>query len=147
MGLRELIDYVNQNAEKGACKCGRCFDAPEDPEAHQPDGHTTDMIFFKVSKIGGDKEEFTELIKNQFPHWLDGKEHNYLEMGADIGDQGLAMAAMGLGKLLGVWELITPETMMIDADAPLALEMAGAGFLIIQTKEAVESGETIIRNT
>lgn len=44
-----LADYVMKYAQRGPCTCGRCADAPPEPEKHQPGGHTVDMMFFKVS--------------------------------------------------------------------------------------------------
>ena len=39
---------------------------------------------------------------------MDGGEHNYMELGGWIGDQGIAMQYMGLGVLLGVFNLLSP---------------------------------------
>jgi hypothetical protein len=36
MAHAEIREYVMAHAERGACKCGRCFDAPPNPEQHQP---------------------------------------------------------------------------------------------------------------
>ncbi len=127
----KLRDYVTENAERGACQCGKCFDAPENPEEHQPNGHTADLVFFEVAlKNGADKDIFLELVKEQYPQWLDGEEHNYMKVGAEMGDQGLALMTMGMGKLLGAWELITPA--MLGVDGGLAKMMAAQGFVSIQ---------------
>jgi len=145
-----LYEFVLDHAIRGACQCGKCIDAPPNPEKLQPIGHTADLIFFKVAlKRVIPKEEmkttFLELIKKEQPHWLDGKEHSYLETGADIGDQGVAMMAMGMGKLLGVWELLTPESVLPGIPDHLKMMMAGRGFISIMTKkekiDASEEGE------
>ena len=126
-----LHEYVMENTRRGACQCGRCFDAPPNPEEVQPDGHTANLMFFKVAKTdNADKDQFVSLVNKQFPHWLDGEERSYMKIGGEMGDQGLALMTMGLGKLLGVWDLITPELLGIPND--LAMQMAGAGFVIIQ---------------
>ncbi len=131
--MENLADYVQCKAIRGTCQCGRCLDAPSTPEDKQPNGHTADLIFFKVAKNEDAKaEEFKTIVEKEFPHWLDSKEHNYLEIGADIGDQGVALMAMGLGKLLNVWNLLTPESMMPFLDDNIKMQMAQAGMISIK---------------
>jgi len=139
--LTKLAEYVQKHAARGACTCGRCIDAPPNPEEHQPNGeglfelHTIDLTLFKVARSDSAKpDEFLDMVKEEFPHWLDGKEHNYLETGADIGDQGLALMAMGLGHLLGVWKVLAPETMVPSLPGELKQQMAGHGMISIQTE-------------
>jgi hypothetical protein len=138
--MKELIEYVTNQTERGACQCGRCIDAPENPEDKQPEGHTADMIFFEVSaKPTASAEKLKELVQGnvQGSHCdvdlFDGKEHSYLEIGGWIGDQGLAMMLMGLGSLLGLWKLLTPKTMLPKGiPDTLVQEMAGRGLIVIQ---------------
>lgn len=131
----KLTNYVSIYAIRGACTCGKCIDAPTNPEEHQPDGHTIDLTFFKVAaKNGADADNFRSLVEKEFPHWLDGKEHSYLQCGGDIGDQGLALMAFGLGHLLGVWKCLCPETMMPFLAEPLKQAMAGKGMIAINAK-------------
>lgn len=138
-GSLKLWEYVQANAVRGACTCGKCIDAPPSPEDKQPPdsvAHTVNMTFFKVArKESGDATEFVKLVEAEFPHWLDGKEHSYLECGADIGDQGLALTAMGLGHVLGVWKVLGPDTIPSIMDMPDDLKklMAGSGYITIQS--------------
>ena len=126
----KLYQYVNQNAIRGACICGQCIDAGANPEEHQPEGHTIDMAFFKVAKQdGANKEDFLALVLAEFPQWLDGKEHNYISMGAEIGDQGIAIMTIALGDLLGAWRALTPVRMLGALPDDILLSMAGAGML------------------
>ena len=128
-----LAEYVEKNCERGACKCGKCIDAPENPELHQPNGHTTDLMFFKVcKKENAKKEDFERIVKEEFPHWLDGKEYNYINIGADIGNQGIALMTMGLGSILGVWNLLTPNSLLPFLPDELKMQMAGQGMISIQ---------------
>lgn len=127
-----LIDYVRQHVARGDCTCGRCIDAAKNPQ--QPTGHTVDLMFFKVAMLDEDKGEFLKLAQSQYPHWFDGKEHNYLELGADLGDQGIALMTMGCGALAGVFELRTPATVMPFLSREYQLEMAGSGMITIQAK-------------
>ena len=135
----KLADYVATFATRGACTCGKCIDAPPNPEQHQPDGHTIDVHFFKVTVEEGAKaEDFKNFVQQDFPHWLDGEEHNYLECGADIGNQGLALMAFGLGHLLGVWELLSPDILMPFLPEDIRKQMAGMGMITINTKAKQE---------
>lgn len=132
----DLIDYVVKYTERGPCQCKKCSDAVENPGSKQPEGHTADLTFFKVRKVNNpDAGEFKKLVEEEFPHWLDGKEHSYLETGGDIGDQGLALMAMGLGELLGVWGLMTPNSVVPFLDKEMRMKIAGAGYIAIKTKK------------
>lgn len=123
--------------------CGRCCDAPPNPEKLQPTGHTVDLHFFKVSASNNPaKEEFLSLVQKEFPHWLNGAEHNYIECGADIGDQGLAMQAFGLGVLLGVWNLLSPDTIMPFLPQEEKDIMYGLGMMAIQASHT-KTGEPV----
>ena len=125
-----LWQYVQENAMRGACQCGRCIDAFENPEDHQPEGHTVDMVFFEVAKSeSATREDFEKLVEAEFPHWLEADEMSYIQMGADIGDQGAAMMAMALGAMLGTWNLFTPK--MLGVSGEKATELAGRGLLIV----------------
>lgn len=129
----QLYDYVKEHAQRGACVCGKCMDAPSNPERHQPSGHTADLVFFKVAvRNNPSRTEFEQLARKQFHHWFDGKEHSYLEMGADMGDQGTALMTMGLGRLLEVWDLLTPENILPFLSKEEKLQIAGKGLITIK---------------
>lgn len=130
----KLVEYVLAHALRGACTCGKCIDAPPAPELNQPGGHTVDLTFFKVAANGGSKEELLALVEQEFPHWLDGKEHSYIELGAELGDQGLALETIGLGHLLGLWTALSPDTMMPFLPAETKQMMAGNGLVALQSK-------------
>ena len=128
-----LAKYVLAHCVRGACQCGACIDAPENPEECQPEGHTADLVFFKVATVDKpDREEFLALVKAEHPNWLDGEEHGYMEMGADMGDQGIALVTMGLGKLLLAWELLTPNSLIPSLGEEMRLQMAGMGMITIR---------------
>ncbi len=129
----KLAKYVMQNAIRGTCTCGRCSDAPRKPE--QPKGHTVNLTFFEVSNKGGEKDKFLELVKQEYPHWLNGKEHGYIQVGGEMGDQGLALLTIGLGGVLGAWDAISPDTLMSFLDKDLKHEMAGRGMVSLQHRE------------
>lgn len=127
-----LRQYVLDHAERGACTCGKCFDAPANPEGIQPVGHTVNLSFFEVAAKGGSKEEFLSLVQKEHPAFLDGKEHSYIEVGGEMGDQGLALMTIGLGHLLGAWRALTPDTLMPFLPQDLKMKMAGSGMISLQ---------------
>ncbi len=74
------------------------------------------------------KGEFADLIP------FDGEEHSYIELGAWIGDQGLALRLMALGAKVGLWTLLTPITLLGKAISRAdAVRMAGNGLVAITT--------------
>ncbi len=133
----DLISYIEEHVNRGDCICGQCFDRKNDPQ--QPSGHTVDVCFFRVSAkndpsaddlkaaISTHRGEFCEITPG------DGREHSYLELGGWLGDQGYALMLMGLGQLLGLWELLTPRTVFGEGiPDDLGLEMAAAGYVTIK---------------
>lgn len=54
---------------------------------------------------------------------------SYIEVGAEIGNQGAAFQMFALGKTLGLWDVITPAS--IGVTGPKAAEMAGLGFIMM----------------
>jgi hypothetical protein len=95
------------------------------------------MVFFKVAlKDNPNLEEFKRLTA-EAKHGdfadvdpFDGKEHNYMELGAWVGDQGLAMLYMALGVRLGAFKLLSPA--LLGATGPQTLMFAQMGLLAIQ---------------
>lgn len=133
-----LYEYVQRNAIRGDCTCGMCADASADPK--QPDGHTIDMTFFKVAKSeNANPNTFLDLVQEEFPSWLDGEEHSYIHMGAEIGDQGIAIMAIALGHLLGIWKAFTPA--MLGFPKELQTMMAGQGLLSMKAEEKTDDGK------
>jgi hypothetical protein len=134
--MNDLAKYVYAHTERGECKCGKCLDVGDSPD---PIGHTIDMVFFKVAvKDNPSLDEFN-LLTSEAKHGefanmdpFDGQEHNYMEIGAWIGDQGLAMLYMTLGVYLGAFTLLSPA--LLGLSGPEALQLAGMGMLSIQAK-------------
>lgn len=140
--MSELSKYIEKHVVRGACTCGKCIDAPDNPEEKQPSGHTADVQFFKVTlKDKPNKDILIQLIKEHVGSFnnidlFDGKEHGYIEIGGWIGSQNYALILMGMGKLLGLWELLTPSSMLgnlIPDD--LKMQMAGSGMVSIKVKK------------
>ena len=75
------------------------------------------------------KAELIEILKTYpQPARLAGGP-SYIEIGAEIGDQGAAFQLFALGEVLGLWRVVTPTRMgMVGAEAR---EMAARGFVMI----------------
>jgi hypothetical protein len=124
--------------QRGECNCGKCFDRGNKPD---PEGHTADVHFFKVAAANDpDPEVFKQLTrehKGAFAECdpFDGNEHNYIELGGWLGDQGMALLYMGLGSVLGLFTLLTPKSVLGDAiDDAFANQLAGIGMVAIKAK-------------
>ena len=143
--IHELATFVADMTVRGECQCGRCFDKGDRPDPVGP--HVVDLMFFKVglsqtsTPIEAARERFIELtkanLKGEFGDVdvLDRNEHSYIELGGWIGDQGLAMQYMGLGTILGVFQLLTPRTILGNTiPETLAMQMAGNGMISVIAK-------------
>lgn len=151
--ISKLVEYVLKYATRGECQCGKCIDRVDNPQDKQPTGHTSDLYFFKVAlKKANDETEadastlrklIEESTHGDFADCnpLGGKEHSYIELGAWIGDQGLAFMFMGMCDILGLGKVMTPNALPIPDE--LKQQMAGAGMVsffgtIEQPKETAD---------
>jgi len=163
--MSALIEYVQNHTDRSVCSsrpywrnylclCGKCIDAGENKPVEKSQWdlvelveppHTVNMFFFDVSAVGNPTaEEFVRLTNEHKGAFgdadpLDGGEHGYMELGGWIGDQGLAMQYMALGKILGLWQVMHPG-MILDvndlAQKQMADQMAGAGMVSILGKQS-----------
>lgn len=125
--MNELIAYILSHTERGECHCGLCCDAKLDA-AVPP--HSVNVHFFWVAaKDSPTRERLLELLRAHYPSFgrLE-KGPSYIEIGAELGDQGLALLLIGLGGLVGLWQVITPEALGFDEE--MAKEAAGRGFVM-----------------
>ena len=143
--MDDIAKYVIQHCIRGTCTCGRCINAST---KFQPNGHTSDVQFFKVVlKNYKLTAEDKEIIKNNFIQLakshkgiysdiniFDGDEHNFIDIGRWIGDQSLALMLMGMGELLGIWKVATPNRIAPDFSEETRNMLAGAGYISIQYK-------------
>lgn len=85
------------------------------------------------------KAELIEILKTYPQPERLAAGPSYIEVGAEIGDQGAAFQLFALGKVLGLWEVITPATLGLSgADAQLA---AGRGYIMISGFKARGEGD------
>jgi hypothetical protein len=75
------------------------------------------------------REELIQLL-NEYPQpeRLAGGP-SYIEVGGVLGDQGTALRLFALGKVLGLWEVITPGKLGIEG--PEGDQLAGMGLVMI----------------
>lgn len=107
-----------------------------DAMPHESEATGVEKIDLEFVVIGVDrakaeqhKAEFISILKAYpQPERLAGGP-SYIEVGAEIGDQGAAFQLFALGKVLGLWDVITPKSMGFEGEE--AAQMAGAGFVIM----------------
>ena len=98
-----------------------------------------DLVFFHVAAVqSADAEMLKRLMaahnvsKRVAP--LDGKEHRYIELGAWLGGEEIALRLIGLGAVLGLWKLHTPKTVLGNVMKPSdeeMLQMAESGLVTV----------------
>lgn len=106
--IENFIAYILGYSERRACTCNACFGSNPDSEAR----HFTLNGFFPVKIVGNPtKEKFTQLAEAAGV-WPYNTEMSYIQMGAELGDQGLALQAMAMGDLLKAWVMMTPRRIL-----------------------------------
>jgi hypothetical protein len=129
--MRALCNYVRQHTR-------RVESTADVPAAF------ADLVFFKVTLDGSPQVSELKRLMTAHPaefesvNPLDGREHSFVELGGWLGDQGVALDLMGLGALLGLWQLLTPVRMLGPDVTPEAAErLAGFGLISIVAYPAV----------
>jgi hypothetical protein len=105
---------------------------PHESEA-KPEIEKVDCCFLVIGvdkqKAEQHREELIEIL-NTYPDLNRlSQGPSYIEVGGVIGDQGAAFQLFALGKVLGLWQLITPELFGFTGEK--ALQMAGSGMVMI----------------
>lgn len=120
--LRELLDVI---AVRGECTCGQCKNGE----------HTADLVFMKVSiDKWSSNAQFRKLVSVEYPKLLNSKVKSLREVTEIVGDQEFALIMMGVGKLLGIWELKTPDDLVTKSqrlDQKQRVQLAQSGHLTI----------------
>ena len=139
--MNKLHLLIKAFAVRGECTCERCIDSVADAEHKQPEGHTADLVFFKVGAgAGANAQDLLFALQDAgiSAALFDGKEHGYMEIGGLVGDQGAALMLMGIGSILGLWDLLTPRKMLGDClTEEMELGLAGGGYVTIKAKSEV----------
>lgn len=139
--LYEILNETTIQLRKGSVVEDRSTELLEVVEVnampHESDaGDDLEMVDLEFLVIGVDREK-AETRRTEIIDFLDNypvptrlaEGPSYIAVGADIGDQGAAFQLFALGKVLGLWDVITPATMGFEGEA--AREMAGSGFVMI----------------
>jgi hypothetical protein len=94
-----------------------------------------ELVDLHFIKIGVDKEtaplfkdEVQSILKELAPQCRLEDGPSYISVGAVIGDQGAALCLFALGKVMGLWDIVTPAT--VFASGAMADQMAGSGFIM-----------------
>lgn len=158
MNLERLYDILSQTTVQlrkgeeaetrtdGPVKVTEVFAMPHQDQITAAEVVKVDLEFLVVGvdKLAAEKwRDDLLLLLAEYPHpdrLASGP--SYIEVGGEIGDQGAAFQLFALGKVLGLWDIITPSKMGITGDR--AREMAGSGFIMITgwRKEEVCLGGT-----
>lgn len=108
-----------------------------DAMPHESEAPTTiekvDMEFLVIgvdkAKAEQHRAELVEILKTYPQPDRLAAGPSYIEVGAEVGDQGAAFQLFALGKVLGLWGVITPASMGFTGAE--ARRMAGSGFVMI----------------
>lgn len=122
--MSELPDFILEHTRVVQPKAGDCVD----------------LVFFGVKPVGSpEPERLRALVKSHQANEVqvfDQQEHSYLELGAWLGSQELALRLMGLGAALGLWKLLSPRTVMGNLiGEELVQQMAGNGYITVLARE------------
>jgi hypothetical protein len=118
--------------DKGAVKVTHIYAMPSLADA-PPDLAQVDMHFIVV---GIDREK-AEAMKPELIGWCKNYPEperlaggpSYIELGAAVGSQDVALRLMALGQVLDLWKVITPETLGFEGKQ--ADMLAGRGYVMI----------------
>jgi hypothetical protein len=121
-----------ETSHVGPVEVVEVFAMPSVSEA-KPELEKVDLEFLVIGVDRAEAEkhraEFIELLDTYpEPERLQGGP-SYIEVGAAIGDQGAAFQLFALGKVLGLWDIITPKTLGFTGQQ--ARDLAGSGFIMI----------------
>ena len=134
-GTPELVEQAKAGVPIDKIQGGgtlEIFAMPHVDEAG-PEVELVDLFFLTIG-VKKDaalaiKEELIEMLRTYpNPKGL-SVGLSYIEVGADLGDQGAAFQLFALGKVLGIWNVVLPGTVGIVGDE--ATELAGRGFILI----------------
>lgn len=108
------------------------FAMPHVSEARH-DLERVDLCFIEIGVDKAAAERHRDELISMLKAWpnpdrlADGP--SYIEVGAEIGDQGAAFQLFALGQVLGLWRVITPELLGLTGEA--ARQAAGSGYIMI----------------
>jgi len=131
-GTPELVEAIKRGDEKLPGGVVSIDMMPSDKEV-KPELERVDMQFLTI----GVHREIAEEHRSEFIGLLNDYPQadrltagpSYIEVGGEIGDQGAAFQLFALGKVLGLWDVITPATLGFSGEQ--ATQLAGIGYIMI----------------
>lgn len=121
-----------EERKAGSVAVTEIYAMPHESEA-QSGIEKVDMEFLTIgvnrAKAEAHRDELVKIL-NEYPEpeRLKGGP-SYIEVGAEIGDQGAAFQLFALGKVLGLWDVITPAALGFTGEEARAL--AGRGMVMM----------------
>src|ERR1700679_3108460 len=127
-GTSEIVEQAKSGKDITVGGVLEVFAMPHESEA-LPTIEKVDMVFLTIGVDKAEAEKHSAELRKilaDYPRSKDGP--SYIEVGAEIGDQGAAVQLFAVGKVLGFWDVITPGTLGIKGAQ--ARVMASVGFII-----------------
>lgn len=133
-GDKPLVDAINAGVEHDKLPGGVVtFDLMPHESAAAPNIEKVDVEFMVVgvdrAAAERHKDELVSILKEYPEPERLARGPSYIEVGAVIGDQGAAFQLFAVGKVLGLWRVITPS--MMGFTGAEAERMAGMGFVMV----------------
>lgn len=133
-GTPELVEQAKRGDELKAGGVLEVYAMPHVNEA-RPEIEQVDVEFMVIGVDRKKAEEHRAELVSILDDWpkdaasplSDGP--SYISLGADIGDQGAAFQLMALGKVLKLWNVITPRSFGFEGDE--ARKLAGGGMILM----------------
>lgn len=129
--MDNLIKYVMDHTLRGDCQCGQCI---TNSVKEKPIGHVVNMTFFKIGLKGKPNAKTLKIMSKENNVMPTETEISYITLGSKIGGQDAALRYMALGHLLGLWEVLSPDTMMPFLEPDVKMKMAQSGLISIKLK-------------
>lgn len=135
-GAPHLVEQMQRGIPEGEMlKGGGVLEVYAMPPADEipPTSEAVDVHFIKIAvdktKAEARRAEVVGLLDAYPDPATLASGPSYIAVGAELGDQGAAFQLFALGKVLGLWEIISPEALGFSGD--MADQMAGAGMVMI----------------
>jgi hypothetical protein len=131
-GTPELVEQIKRGEEPTVGGMAEIYAMPHVSEA-RPDIEKVDVEFVVIGVDKAKAEEYRAEFISILKQWPNPERlaagPSYIEVGGEIGDQGAAFQMFALGKVLKLWDVITPK--MLGATGEQARQMAGMGYVMM----------------
>lgn len=125
-------DRVERSTQRGL-DIVEVFEMPHEDEFRKEGFEKVDLCLLTVAVQKLKAEEFRDEVREIMASYPDLEQlasgPSYIHVGAVLGDQEIAFRLFALGKVLGLWDIITPVTFRFPPEA--AKEAARLGYVMI----------------